>query len=310
MTKRTLFIIIGLLFFLDVAALIVYLVGNSNPDGKSPIEYVLRDSIVHEMADTIPDKLVVDQFDTISRSATFVSLDKMMVGNVSKPMTCTMKLKFVWPKSINGRDDVSSLHRELLSRLSRMGGDNVNTVINSLFEKPEFARRSLNFKKTTASVESPGINHTIQNYRIFPYFSTNYLLEMVVLVEKHNGATLSRSMNIVHYDRVHHNVITIDKIFDLSQVDKILALVNQKIESEKLEGTHVNWHETGVLPTEFLLGRKSVVFYLADGAIAPRGTGLHEVSVSNDDLEPFFTNYYNEMLVNDSHFVTYEFISL
>ena len=50
MTKRTLFIIIGLLFFLDVAALIVYLVGNSNPDGKSPIEYVLRDSIVHESA--------------------------------------------------------------------------------------------------------------------------------------------------------------------------------------------------------------------------------------------------------------------
>ena len=87
-------------------------------------------------------------------------------------------------------------------------------------------------------------------------------------------------------------------------------LEQQRIEAEKMSGTHDNWHETNILPTEFLLGRKSVVFYLPDGAIAPGGTGLHEISVSNEDLEPYFTSYYSELLANDTNFVTYDFITL
>ncbi|MBQ5466236.1 MAG: hypothetical protein IIT60_03185, partial [Muribaculaceae bacterium] len=201
--------------------------------------------------------------------------------------------------------------KELLSRITSTSSDDVKEALDQLLEKPEFAQESTKFVASgDGSDFAPEINKTMQQYRIFPYISTNYLLEMVVLVEKHNGSSLSRYMNIVHYDRVHHNVISIDKIFDLSHSDDILALVNQRIEAEKMSGTHDNWRETAILPTEFLLGRKSVVFYLPDGAIAPRGTGLHEISVSNEDLEPYFTSFYSELLANDTNFVTYDFITL
>jgi hypothetical protein len=288
------------------------MVGNSNADGKSPIEYVLRDSVAREMADTIPDVLIEDKFDTITRSANFLSFDRIKVGDTSKPMTCSVKLKFVWPKSINNSTNLDDLYSELLSRISLTNkSSSLDKTIEYLLSTPEFAQPSSNFT-TTSSVDNitTGLSNTLQHYRVFPYICTNYLLEMVVLIEKNNGAKMSRNMNIVHYDRVHHNVLSIDKIFDLSHIDDILALVNQSIESEKMTGTHDNWHETNIMPTEFLLGRKSVVFYLADGAIAPRGTGLHEISVSNSDLEPFFTSYYNEILANDSHFSTYDFVTM
>lgn len=308
MTKRTLFIIIGLLLLLDIAAFFVYLIGNSNSDGKSPIEYVLRDSVAH-MADTIPDRIIEDKFDTIARDAAFVSRDKIRVGKELKPMTCSVKFKFIWPTSINNNSNLGKLHKELISRIATTSASDVDGLTKHLLDHPEFAQHSTKFVRAGEGVNvEPGINKTLQHYRVFPYFSTSFLLEIVVLVEKHNGESLSRNMNIVHYDRVHHHVITLDKIFDLSKADDILALVNQRIEAEKLTGTHDNWHETNILPTEFLLGRKSVVFYLPDGAIAPRGTGLHEITVSNQDLDPYFTSYYSELLANDTHFVTYDFL--
>ena len=310
MTKRTLYIIIALLFFLDIAAFIVYFLGNSNSDGKSPIEYVLRDSVAREMADTIPDNVVKDKFDTIAHDISFLSFDRMKVEGNMVPMTSKIKIKFVWPLSINNFDKLDDLHHELLSRISMTNRNSLDNTLDYLLNHPEFARPSTNFTRTSSVDNMDEINHTKQFYRVFPYISTNYLLEMVVLVEKFDGAALTRNMNIVHYDRVHHNVISIDKIFDMSHIDDILALVNQGIESEKLSGNHDNWHEVNVLPTEFLLGRKSVVFYFADGAMAPRGTGLHEISVPNAELEPYFTSYYSEMLANDTHFVSYQFLTL
>ena len=232
------------------------------------------------------------------------------MGDVSKPMTCSVKMKFIWPKSINNSTDLDDLQRELLSRISLINKNDLDKTVEYLLKNPEFAQPSTRFMRSAQGDIVADLSHTTQSYRIFPYISTHYLLEMVVLVEKNDGTKLSRNMNIVHYDRVHHSVIPIERIFDLSHSDDILALVNQNVESAKMSGTHDNWHETNIIPTEFLLGRKSVVFYLADGAIAPRGTGLHEISVPNADLEPYFTSYYSELLANDTHFVTYDFITL
>ena len=310
MTKRTLFIIIGLLVFLDLAALFVYMIGHSNSDGKSPIEYVLRDTVNTEMADTLPDKVIPDKFDTIAMSENYISHDRMGTGVNSVKMTCEVKLKFIWPKEINGNNKLDALSKELLSRLDLKGKNDAQDAASYLIKHPEFVVQSTNFSRISSDSHVSTINHTLQHYRVFPYITTNYLLDMMILVEKHNGIALERNMMIVHYDRVHHEVIPIDKIFDMSHAEDILALINQNIEAEKLSGNHPNWHETDVMPTEFLLGKKSVLFYFGDGAIAPKGTGLHEISVRCEDLNEFFTDFYNELRNNDANFVTYDFITL
>lgn len=308
MSKRTLFIIIGLLLVLDVAVFLVYLIGHSNSDSTNPLDYMFRDSVSVEMADTIPDALVTDVYDTISRSANFVSRDMIKVGGLSKPMTCSIKVKLLWPKNVNNSTKLGDLHNELLNLMSAPRGESINNALEALFNKPEFASPSNDFVAISGDAQEKGGVHTIQQYRVFPYICTNYLLEMIVVVEKHDGKSLHRNMNVVHYDRQDHRVIPIEKIFNLEKTDSILALVNQNIESLKLRGGHDNWYETIVLPTQFLLGKKSVIFYLHDGAMAPVGAGIHEITVPNDDLSTFFTSYYKEMLNNNTHFTTYDFI--
>lgn len=309
MTKRTLYIIICLLLFLDAAAIFIYIVSNTNRDGKNPIEFSLgSDSLPAEMADTLPDYIIADRFDTIERKASFVSLDKVSNGKDSKRMTCSVKFKLMWPKSINNHTNVRTLETELMEKMLGRVFPSIKDAMEYVLENPSFVKRSTSFSRVSGDFEGTDFNNSMQHYRVFPYISTNYLLEMVVLVEKFDGHKLMREMGVVHFDRVHNKLITIDKIFDLSQSNEILALVNQNIERVKVEKMNNLIHETSVLPMEFLLGRKSVIFYLPDGTIAPVGSGLYEVSVPNADLSPYFTDFYNELIVNDSHFTTYGFM--
>lgn len=310
MTKRTLFIIIGLLVLLDVAAIIIYLAGAKTRDGKSPLDFTIDKSNEVTLADTIPQNAAVDDFDTIQTTVNFLSTDKILDGGEQKRMSSTVMIKFIWPKEINNSKQFVELENALMTKLTGQTYPSVKKMVNELTTNPKFVKPSTHFSRVNLDFsDSKGVSHTTQRYMVFPYFSTHYLLEMVVIVDKLNAGKNTRQMHIVHYDRMHGNIIAADKIFDYSENDDILALLNQSIESLKIERNNDKLHETTVIPKEFLLGKKSVIFYFPDGTIAPSGTGLYEVKVSNDKLRPFFTDFYNDILSNDSHFVAYEFLT-
>lgn len=306
MTKRTLYIIICLLLFLDVSAIFIYIVGNSNRDGKNALDFSRDSSIPAEVADTIPDRLIEDRYDTIIRNASLVATD--VVASDGKRMTCDIKFKLVWPKSINNKTELKVIEDAIMEKLFGKDFLNINDAMNTTMANPQFVKPAKQFVIVESnSREENSPNHTKLLYRAFPYFRTSYLLEYVILIEKYQGDHAHRTMKVVHYDRLHNKIISIDRIFDLSHQAEILALVNQKIEALKLTKKNAI-HETLSMPTDFILGTKSVIFYLPDGAIAPAGTGLYEVSVHNSDLTPFFTSEYNELLNNDSHFDSYGFL--
>lgn len=311
LTKRNLFILIGLLVLLDLASFFVYFMSHINRDGKNPIEYVMEktDTASVEM-DSVPAEFVADKFDTIARIENYVSKNLMQVGATNKPMTCSVKIKFVCPKSINDNSNLDDLYKELMRQVSSNAPSNVNDAVEWLLNNPEFAQPSSSYTVSSAVNPIDSLRYTMQRYRVFPYISTHYLLEMVVLVEKLSGKKLSREMNIVHYNRVENEVIGFNQIFNASKENAILALINRSIAKEKKTGNHPNWHEALALPSEFLLGKKSVIFYFADGDIAPRGTGLHQISVSNQELDPFFTDFYKDVLKNDGHLIAYNFVSI
>lgn len=310
MTKRTLFIIIGLLVLLDLAAIIIYLAGTKNGDGRSPLDLTFDKSNEVTLADTIPQKVATDEFDTIQTSVNFLSTDKVQDGGELKRMSSTVKVKFIWPKEINKSKQFMELENALMMKLTGQTYSSVKKMVNELSTNPKFVKPSTHFTRVNHDFsESKGVSHTTQRYMVFPYFSTHYLLEMVVVVDQFNGGKSTRTMNVVHYDRMHGNIITADKIFDPSETDDILALLNQSIEAMKIDRNNDKLHETTMIPKDFLLGTKSVIFYVPDGTIAPTGTGLYEVRVSNDKLRPHFTDFYNDILSNDSHFVSYEFLT-
>ncbi len=318
LTKRNLLIIIGLLFLLDLAAIFVYVISHTNSEGKSPIDFVLNDSILNETKDSErdtfptkldPAKLFLDKFDTIARSQSFVSKDMIPVAGKLKPMTCSVKMKFVWPKSINDETSLNDLYKELISRISSDAPSDISDAVEWVLENPEFVQPSSNFV-TAAAVNSLDTNcYTEQMYRIFPYISSDNLLEMVVMVEKLKGKSLSRKMNVVHYDRVHHNVIDYDEVFNISKASDILALINRNIEIEKKKGNHSKWHATSTMPTDFLLGDNNVVFLFTNGEIAPWDAGLHQIEVANQELMPYFTNFFIDLLKKDNNLKVYPFVT-
>lgn len=309
MSKRTLFIIIGLLIFLDLASFLIYFVSNSNRDGKSPLEFSFGDTVASKMADTIPDVLIEDKFDTISHSVTYASQDLIDDGGVKKHMISTINLKFVWPVSINGRKHFHELEQALMHKISSRDFITLQECIDTLLLHPRFAKPTKRFTRIDHAEQLANPLQSTHSYRVFPYFRTTYLLEMVVLVEHSLDLNIKREMKIVHYDRMHDKVILIDEIFDMSQSKDILALVNQGIENLKTKKKNKTIHEISVLPHEFLLGSKSVIFYLPDGLIADPGSGSYEVYVSNDELKPYFTEFYNELLNNDDNFQSYGYLT-
>lgn len=310
MSKRTLFIVIGLLVFLDLAAFFIYFVGSSNRDGKSPLDFTVgNEEKVVQMADTIPSVINEDRFDTIVKMASFVSQDKILAGDKERSMLSSIKLKFVWPVLINKSEELGDLEHALMKKLSDASYSNVKECVDKLLLHPRFVKNSTRYSPMEYVDVIEGPHHSKDTYRVFPKVGTAYLLEMEVLMENFDGLVSHREMKVVHYDRMHNKVLNIEDIFNLSYSEEILALVNQGIEQLKMTKKNKTIHEIKFLPQEFLLGSKSVIFYMADGTIANEGTGLYEVYVSNDSLRPYFTDYYNELLNNDTSFKDYGFIS-
>lgn len=310
MSKRTLFIIIGLLIFLDLAAFFIYFVGSSNRDGKSPLDFSIgNEERVVQIADTIPSVINEDRFDTIVKMSSFVSQDKIMAVDQEKGMLSSIKLKFVWPKLINKSESLSDLDHALMKKLTGTSYSSVQECIDKLLLHPRFVRNSNRYTPLEYIDEIEGPHHSKDTYRVFPKVGTAYLLEMEVLIEHYDGLSSHREMKVVHYDRMHNKVLNMEDIFDLSHSEDILALVNQGIEHLKTIKKNKTIHEIKFMPQEFLLGSKSVIFYMGDGTIANDGTGLYEVYVSNESLKPYFTDYYNELLNNDTSFKDYDYIA-
>lgn len=300
MTKRTLFIIIGLLMLLDVAAIIIYLSAPTR-DGKSPLD-TTYDNInqgTHSQADVLPNKATLDDFETIEDTVNYISTDKVMDRGEKKRMSATIIVKLQWPKKINGSKQFLELQNALMTRLTGKTYPNVKQMVTDLTSHPKYVKyttHSSRIKKDFSS--SHGASHTTRRYIVLPHFGTHYRLEMMVVTESLIGGKSSRTLSIVHYDRAHGKVITNDQIFDKASTSDVVALVNQSIEGRKIKES-LNLHEVENIPHNFVLGEKYVIFYVE------QNSKRYEVKVKNEDLSPYFTNYYNDLIINDTKLRTY-----
>lgn len=306
--KRTLFTIIAVLVVLDLAALMWYLIGTLNSDGRHADLFERTDSAATEMADTVADNTVDDHFRIISDTTHFIATGADLEGT-GKRQASTMCIKLKWPVDINGNDNLQELEDALINAAFGQSYNNVNEAIAAMKKDPKFSYPVSEFTRVARQPDTTRTSATKFMLRAFPYISTDKLLEYIVLQETRTGSHVRRKMLVVHYDRVKHNVFTAQDVLNFAKQDSILALVNQRIEGIAIETADARLHETANVPLQFLLGRKSVIFYFPDGAIAPLGTGVKEVAVSNQDIKPYFTDFYRQMLYNDAHLKAYPFLS-
>lgn len=300
MTKRTLFIIIGLLTLLDVAAIIIYLSAPTR-EGKSPLD-TTYDNInqgTHSQADVLPDKASLDEFETIEDTVNFISTDKVDDHGEQKRMSATVIIKLYWPKNINGSKQFLELQNAIMTKLTGKTYPSVKHMVADLTSNPKFVKPTTHSTLINKDFSSSrGASHTTHRYIVQPHFGTHFRLEMMVITETFNGTNDSRTFNIIHYDRQKGKVITNDQIFDNSSTQDIVALINQSIE-DKMIRKNVDMHEVESIPKDFVLGEKNVIFYVE------QGSKQYEVKVSNEDLSPYFTSYYNDLVINDTKLRTY-----
>lgn len=300
MTKRTLFIIIGLLALLDLAAIIIYL-SAPNREGKSPLGTTF-DNInrgTHTQADVLPDKASLDDFETIADTVNFISTDKVEDHGEMKRMSATVIVKLLWPKTINGSKQFMELQNALMTKLTGKTYSSVKHMMADLTSHPKYVRPTTHSTRINKDFSSSrGASHTTRRYFVQPHFGTHFRLEMMVVTEVLDGGQESRTFSIVHYDRQKGKVITSDQIFDSSSMSDIIALINQSIE-DKMISKNVNMHEVDNIPKNFVLGENYVIFYVE------QDSKQYQVKVSNDDLSPYFTTYYNDLIINDTKLISY-----
>ena len=299
MTKRTLLIIIGLLALLDVAAIIIYLSGTKNHDGKSPLDFTIDKTNEVTPADTIPGRASLDDFETFQDTVNFISTDKVMDNGEKKRMSATVIVKIVWPKEINRKSQFLELQNALMTKLTGKTYPNVKKMIADLTSHPKFVKPTTHYTVINKDFSaSHGASHTTRRYTVQPHFGTHFRLEMMVVTEILDGGKESRNFSIVHYNRQNGKIISNDEIFNKASTNDILSLINQSIE-QKIIRENVNMHELTSMPHNFVLGEKYVIFYVE------QGSKRHEVKVRNDDLRPYFTDYYNDLIINDTKLVAY-----
>lgn len=294
MTKRTLFIIIGLLLLLDIAAIIIYLASKSNLDSTFD-----SNEATHTKADVMPDKASIDEFDAFQDTVNFLSTDKVEDGGEKKRMSATVMINLNWPKSINKSTQFLELQNALMMKLTGKTYPSVKTMIKDLTSNPKFVKPSTHFTRVNKDFSSSrGASHTTRRYTVKPHFGSHFRLDIMVVLETFNGGTDSRNFSIVHYDRQKGKVITNDQIFDNAYTSDVVALINQSIE-EKMIKNNINMHEVQSIPPNFILGDKYVIFYVE------QDSKQYEVKVSNESLSEYFTEYYNTLIINDTKLIPY-----
>lgn len=294
MTKRSLYITILILIVLDLAATAWWAAGHFNADGKSRF---LDSGDVVAMADTVPNPSKPDKFRLLDDHAYYragTTYDKALYSSV-------IFIKAKWPASINGDNSAAELKEALMGKLFSRQYQDIKQAFDSTLAQPRFVANFTKYSRTDARpMAHPGFS-TEYYYRAYPCLTSDRLLEYHVEHNTFDGYKAKRTVAMVHYDRVQRQVITVDMVLDLAQKDKIINLINRRIQYF-VNADGMELRNTGNLPQEFMIGQSGIIFIFPAGDIAPEKSGIIEIKVKYDDIKPFLTSYFRKILEENAHY--------
>lgn len=291
MTKRSLYITILILAVLDLAAAAWWAAGYFNSDGK--LRFSADDSITQ--ADTVADVSKPDRFRLLNE---YTYYGAYAFGDM---YTCLMHIKAKWPVSINGDNSASELKEALIAKLFGRQYNDIKQAYDSTLANPRFCTTVGHFQRLdTRPVARPGKGSEFY-YRAYPYLGSDYLLEYRVERNTYDGYNKTRQVAYVHYDRVRRQIITIDMVIDLAKKDAIISLINKRIQYH-INAKGMSLRRTTNIPQEYLLGETGIVFTFQKGEIASDDMGVVEIKLGYNDLRPFLTTYFRDILAaNDNY---------
>ena len=296
MTKRSLYITMLILAVLDLAAAAWWAAGHFNSDGRSRL-FDSDDNAV--MADTLADVARPDNYRLLNEYAYYSAS-----SYDGSEYTDIIRIKALWPVSINGDNSVGELKEALIGKMFGKQYDDIKQAFDSTLAKPKFVAaartpRRLSTKPTT--VDGRGMEHY---YRAYPYVASDRLVEYRIERGIYDGYQAQHEVAMAHYDRARQQVITIDMVIDLSRKNDVLKLVNSRI-NRLVSADGLKLRNTPNLPQEFVLASNGIIFIFPAGTIADVDTGSIDVKVHYNDLWPYLTAYFKDIANTNANFKTY-----
>lgn len=299
MSKRNYYIIIAILVALDIAAAFWYMAGHINSDGKS--DFFGSNSELAMEADTISDKFVSDKFESIEYNAFYVSKIPAVGNDQTTYYTSIKRLKASIPSAINNNNDVAALVAEVANKAFPNCHGNFESGTQMFLKTPSFNVANVDYKVISSAPTIFSKYGNVQGVKIYPIFSSKNYLVMAINRSSYKGETTQHESRYVNYNRINHNIITAKDVFISNHDDKLLELVNQKIEKLISENTQWKLHKASTLSSEIYLRRTGVFFVYQPGVIAEKEDGVMEVFVNFDRLNPYLQPKFKQLIASNSN---------
>lgn len=309
MSKRSLLILILLLAVIDIVAGFWYLAARIETSGDSRDIFSMRDdSITAVLADTISEINVPDSFMIAERHAYYVSNEPAVKNDVSTYLSCVKRVKIRWPKSVNGSDDIASLHRALLHKMFASGVVDLEDAVGQYLSLPVFtSSQEVGYKRVDGRPtpqEAFGYESTILAY---PVMTSMHLLVMGVDKIIKNGNERVTHNAYVHYDRSTHRLLNKSDIFAATD-DVILGIINAKIDLLNQE-KDLHLEHSMAMPSEYQAKARGISFHFPAGIVAAPSAGPVELFVDYKTLNVVFTQPFRQLVSDNEGYWDYKHLT-
>lgn len=303
-TKRAFFIVIAVLVILDIAAAFWYVAGRLNSDDAATNPFAAEKAAVTDS--TIVGETTPDEFEVNERSAYFVSKSPVSSAKPNVYWTSTKRYKGRIPVSVNGSDAIVDLLKEIEHNAFGFETGSVNTCATAFLKSPKFnSSTPVDFKAVTKAPQVQAMYGTVSTIKIYPTFTSDYLLVMAIDKQDYDGNATTQHMSFVIYNRKKHQVLDKENIFNKKHEPKILGLINSHIDELNLGGS-LNLRHAASLPPEITLGRKGILFVFEGGTIADIDKGIIDIFLPYSRLKPYFTAEFKNIVEANNGFWDYE----
>ena len=309
MTKRNLIIVIILLTVIDLVAAGWYMSRRIETGGKGHSLFGGRDSTeVVTQADTLVTTSVDDVFDKVQNNAYYyVANTPSVSGDKSTCYTSIKHVKVRWPHSVNGNDELETLNKALIGKAFGNAQTQMKEARYVYLNTPAFNKPMGDDYHTqvTTPLIVP-VYGNVSQVLVYPYMTSQRLLVMEVDKVEYNGHATVEDSYFIHYDRIGHRVLSRIDILtaDVSKENKLLKLINKKIDNlNRSRGDSNRLQHALNVPSEVCCGAKGILFQFRQGAIS---TGPIAVLIDYDDVKPFLTDGFAQMLASNTAYHTFK----
>ena len=249
-----------------------------------------------------------DLFDELQHNTYyFIANTPSISGDNSSRYTSIKHVKVRWPRKVNGDSEFEQLNKELISKAFGNAQSRMKDARYLYLNKPTFNKPIGDDYKTLSSAPTiVPVYGNVSQVLVYPYMTSQRLLVMEVDKVEYNGRSTNETDYFIHYDRQRQRVLSrIDiLIADVDKENKLLKVINKKIdEMNKGRGDSNQLQHALNVPAEVCCSKKGVLFQYKQGSISNDAIA---VMVNYDDVEPFMTEDFKELLRNNDDYKLFD----